>query len=110
MEISTIILGQRVRSARKAKGMTTEELAEKVGVAVESIGHIECGARKPSLTLLYNIALALDTSLDYLTGITHGSNDALLQDCAKHNDLTPEQTQLLLELARSMAPIIKKRS
>ena len=54
MEISAILMGQRVRSARKAKEMSTEELAEKVGVAVESIGHIECGARKPSLNLSYN--------------------------------------------------------
>ena len=30
--------------ARQAKKMKTEELAEKVNIAVESIGHIECGA------------------------------------------------------------------
>ncbi len=110
MEISATILGQRVRSARKAKEMTTEELAEKVGVAVESIGHIECAARKPSLTLLFKIANALDTSLDYLTGRTMNTTDSLLKECAEHNDLTQEQTQLLLELAKSMVPIIKKKS
>ena len=48
MEISANIMGQRVRSARKAKEMSTEELAEKVNVAVESIGHIECGAESPA--------------------------------------------------------------
>ena len=37
------------------KQTNSDELAEKVGVAVESIGHIECGARKPILTLLFNI-------------------------------------------------------
>ena len=48
MELSAIIMGQRVRAARQAKKMKTEELAEKVNIAVESIGHIECGARKPA--------------------------------------------------------------
>ena len=102
MEISAILMGQRVRSARKAKEMSTEELAEKVGVAVESIGHIECGARKPSLNLLYNIAEVLGVSLDCLTGRTENSSDALLHECADSNDLTGEQEQMLLELCRSM--------
>lgn len=110
MEISAILMGQRIRSARKSKQMSTEELAEKVGVAVESIGHIECGARKPSLNLLFKIAEVLDASLDYLTGRTENAGDALLHECAEHNGLTPEQEQMLMELCRSMIPIIKKRS
>lgn len=110
MEISAILMGQRIRSARKSKAMSTEELAEKVGVAVESIGHVECGARKPSLTLLYNIAVVLDVSLDYLTGRTENTSDSLLHECAEHNCLTEAQEQMLLELSRSMIPIIKKRS
>ncbi len=110
MEISTLIMGQRVRSARKARGMSTEELAEKVGVAVESIGHIECGARRPSLSLLFNIAETLDASLDYLTGRTENTNESLLRECAESNGLTSEQQQMLLELTNSMIPIIKKRS
>lgn len=52
MEISAILMGQRIRSARKAIGMSTDELDEKVGVAVESIGHTECDARKFSLYLI----------------------------------------------------------
>ena len=108
MKISAILMGQRVRSARKAKEMSTEELAEKVGVAVESIGHIECGARKPSLNLLYNIAEVLGVSLDYLTGRTENSSDALLHECADSNDLTGEQEQMLLELCRSMIPSSRK--
>ena len=110
MELSAIIMGQRVRAARQAKKMKTEELAVKVNIAVESIGHIECGARKPSLTLLYNIAEILEVSLDYLTGRTPTTNDGLIHEFADHNDLTPEQAQMLLELSKSMIPIIKKRS
>ena len=110
MEISAILMGQSMCSIRKAKEMSTEELTEKVGVAVESIGYIECGARKPSMNLLYNIAEVLEVSLDLLTGRTEKSSDALTHDCANSNDLSGEQKQVLLELCRSMIPIIKKRS
>ena len=102
MEISAILMGQSMCSTRKAKEMSTEELTEKVGVAVESIGYIECGARKPSLNLLYNIAEVLEVSLDLLTGRTEKSSDTLTHDCANSNDLTGEQKQVLLELCRSM--------
>ncbi len=110
MELSGIIIGQRVRSARKAKQMSMEDLAEKVGIAVESIGHVECGARKPSLKLLFNIAEVLEVSLDHLTGRTQTSSESLLKECGNNNGLTSEQEQMLLELARSMIPVIKKRS
>ena len=75
MEVSAIIMGQRVRAAKQAKKAKTEELAEKVNIAVESICHIECGARKPSLTLLFNITEVLEVSLDCLTGRTPTTND-----------------------------------
>lgn len=110
MEVSAIIMCQRVRAARQAKKMKTEELSEKVNIAVESIGYIEYGARKPSLNFLFNIAEVLEVSLDYLTRRTPTTNEALIHEFTDHNDLTPEQTQMLLELCKSMISIIKKRS
>ena len=41
MDIVTI--GQRIRSARKMRGMNADELAVKIGIAVESLGHIAYG-------------------------------------------------------------------
>ena len=55
MELDMKTIGRRVRTARKAFGLTVENLAERVGVANESLAHIECGARRPSLTLLISI-------------------------------------------------------
>ena len=46
MELDMKVIGQRVRTARKAAGLTVEKLAERIGVANESLAHIECGARK----------------------------------------------------------------
>ena len=104
------MMGQSVRAAQKMKQMRTGELSEKVSVPWNPIGQIECGARKPRLPQLFNIAEAAGASLDYLTGRTESSGDALLHECVDHNDLTPEQKQMLLELSRSMIPIIKKGS
>lgn len=108
-DISNIVMGQRIRAARKARNVKADELAEAVGIAVESIGHIECGARRPSLMTLFRIAETLDVSLDYLTGRTDDSTETVISDCADHQDLTPEQKSLLLELSSSLIPVIKKR-
>lgn len=107
MDITT--MGQRIRSARKMRGMNVDALAEKIGIAAESLGHIECGAKKTSLQTLLNIADALDVSLDYLAGRTMSPTENLLKTFADEDDLTPEQEKMLLDLAKSMIPIIKNK-
>lgn len=42
-------LGLRVRDARKAKHLTQEQLAEKVGISSSFMGHIERGTRIASI-------------------------------------------------------------
>lgn len=107
MDITT--MGQRIRSARKMRGMNVDALAEKIGIAAESLGHIECGAKKTSLQTLLNIADALDVSLDYLAGRTLSPTENLLKTFADEDELTPEQEKMLLDLAKSMIPIIKNK-
>ena len=68
MDINIIAMGQRIRSSRREKNISSEVLAEKIGIAVESLWHIENGARNTSLQTLCNIAEALDVSVDYLLG------------------------------------------
>lgn len=45
-------LGLRVRDARKAKHLTQEQLAEKVGISSSFMGHIERGTRIASIESL----------------------------------------------------------
>ena len=59
-------LGMRIRKRRKAMRMTQEELAQKLGLSLSFLGHIERGTRKASLETLVSIANVLDVSLDYL--------------------------------------------
>ncbi len=58
--------GKRVAALRKAKGLTQEELADKTGLAVDSIGAIEQGRRWARLTTLHLLAKGLDIKTEEL--------------------------------------------
>ena len=60
------LLGQRVRRARKKAKLTQAKLAEKVGVSIPTISHIETGTNKVSLELFVSIANALNVTPDEL--------------------------------------------
>lgn len=54
----------RLKTLRKAKGMTQEKAYEELNISIEHLGNMERGQGKPSLELLVEIALVL-----YLTAI-----------------------------------------
>lgn len=54
--------GIRVRAARRQKGMTQEELAEKAGISASFLGHIERGSRIASLETLVLLCNALQVT------------------------------------------------
>lgn len=57
-----LALGKRIRSYRRNLRLTQEQLAEKTGVSLSFIGHIERGTRKASLETLVGISNALNVS------------------------------------------------
>jgi transcriptional regulator with XRE-family HTH domain len=52
--------GRRLQQVRSATDLTQEELAEKVGLTIESISNIERGIHGPSFDTLEKIILALN--------------------------------------------------
>lgn len=56
----------RIREFRAKKGMTQAQLAEAVGVRRETIVFLEKGKYNPSLKLAYDVAVALDSTIDDL--------------------------------------------
>lgn len=56
--------GKRLSEVRRAKGLTQQELAEKLDISLVSIGYIETGKRWPRLTTLHRIADALGVPLE----------------------------------------------
>ena len=49
-------IADRIQSLRKAKGMSQEELADKVGVSRQAVSKWESGASDPSTTNLMALA------------------------------------------------------
>lgn len=109
MSLNSSVMGQRIKAARKMRNMSAETLAEKIGYAAESVNHIECGSSRPSLQTLYKIAEVLDASLDYLTGRTASSTDSMILESIQDTDLTDAQKEMLLDLTKSMIPIVKRK-
>ena len=59
-------IGNNLKIARVENEMTQQELAERVGVARQTIGLIEAGQYNPTIKLCLLLARATDKSLDEL--------------------------------------------
>ena len=57
-------LGARLRARRKALGKTMQQVADEASLTIGFISQIERGISAPSLASLYNVAKALDASVD----------------------------------------------
>lgn len=57
-------IGQKIRKIRKARGLSQEGLAEKVGISTTHMSHIETGNTKMSLPTFVEIASALEVRTD----------------------------------------------
>lgn len=106
MDIDFTLLGSRIREERISKGLTSDQLSEIVDLSADSLRHIEIGASRPSLTKLYRIAVALDVSLDYLTGRSPDHGGILLDGQYKDLNLDPNQMRLLDKFVSEMIPLI----
>lgn len=57
-------VGDNIKRMREKKGLTQVELGNEVGVTHGMISQIERGSKVPSVILAYNIAQALECTLD----------------------------------------------
>lgn len=57
-----VAFGKQIAVLRRKQGMTQEQLADKTGLAVDSIGAIEQGRRWARLTTLHRLAKGLDVA------------------------------------------------
>jgi len=63
------MVGARIRKARKKGKVARSVLAEFIGRSPQIIHMYEVGNRLPSTHALYNIAVSLNVSTDYLFGL-----------------------------------------
>lgn len=60
------LIGNRVKSARNALGLTQAEFATLVGISQPYLGQIEAGDKVPSATVLQRMAKVANTSVAWL--------------------------------------------
>jgi transcriptional regulator with XRE-family HTH domain len=61
-----LILGKAAREARKALGLTQDNMAERLEVSVEFYGRLERGTARPSIEVFARMVAILDVSADTL--------------------------------------------
>ena len=58
--------GKRIQLFRKQKGLSQEELADKLNVSSNTVAKIECGLRRPSVDFIVDLVNVFDTTVDYI--------------------------------------------
>jgi transcriptional regulator with XRE-family HTH domain len=62
------LLGERIRVARKAKGLSQEELALEAGIDRSFMGQVERGQRNVSVLTLYKLAAVIGVDVGSFFG------------------------------------------
>lgn len=76
-------IGQRVRAFRRAQDLSQEALAERVGISVTHMSHIETGNTKLSLPVFLRLAQALGVRTDDLLREDGGDRAPELEELAE---------------------------
>lgn len=96
--------GSRLRTRRKQRHLTQRQLAIALGVSQATICEYETGKSSPSLETLSNIAVILNTSTDYLLGLTNDPRPATFSSAMT------ETEQDLLKVFYSLPPEKRERA
>lgn len=64
-----VIVGSKIREARKVAGLTQEQLATEVGLTFQQIQKYEKAVNRVSAGLLYEFSIVLSKPLTYFFGL-----------------------------------------
>lgn len=105
MSLDYIIIGERLKRARLAKGLTQEKLAEKMDVSVAFLSRVECGSTHLNLNRLGQLCALLDISEGkILNGTSSGDSTYIQKDLALLlKKCSPEKQKLIYNIAKVIA-------
>jgi len=109
MAVDYSLIGKRVATIRKQKGLTQEKLAEKADISNNYLSHIETSRSIPSIETLISICDALEiTPNRLLLGTSDQQNAYLVSDITdKLNQCTEYEKRIIFNLISLM---IKERT
>ena len=104
-------IGQKVRKYRKAQGLSQEQLAERIGISVTHMSHIETGNTKLSLPVLSKIAEELSVSVDALLTDTSKPDKAALSAEVQEilDSFEVDELPVAIEVLRALRDAMAKR-
>lgn len=70
-------VGQRIKAFRKKMGFTQSELAERIGVSVQTVSKWECDSGCPDISQIVPLAKVLDTTTDAILGMNVNEEEEL---------------------------------
>ncbi len=95
-------IGQKIRKYRKAKGLSQEELAEKVNISVTHISHIETGNTKLSLPVFVDLANALEVQADdLLSDAPSGRSNSLDELSETLDSCSTQQVRMITDIVKA---------
>ena len=102
MALDYSIIGERLKKARTSKGLTQEQLSEKLDVSVAFLSRAERGNVKINLSRISQICDILDISIStILTGTGFNSKDYLTEDFSNLlKNCPPEKFKLIYDIAK----------
>lgn len=105
-------IGQRIRAARQAKGMSQADLAYAAGIGLPHISDIELGKKQMSILTFSKIVEVLGVSADEIlranvpevNRIYQNEFSQLLQDC------TSTESESLLKIVKEIKTILHSKN
>ncbi|UTZ28040.1 helix-turn-helix transcriptional regulator [Vibrio campbellii] len=103
-------LAKRLITLRKEKGLTQQQMADVLGVHVNSLKKYEAGQTQPSLDAIKKIAIGLHVSTDFLLFEEHerGPSDDLALQLEAISQMPEGEQMVIREVLESL--IIKYQS
>lgn len=95
---------ERIRERRKQLRISQEDLADVLGTTQSQISRYEKGENDPTGEILAALASALETSADWLLGLT----DDVARPVTSKSDLSEDEKQLL-EIYRRKSPEVRRK-
>lgn len=103
-------LGKRIRNYRQQLKMSQQMLGDRTDYSVQHISHIETGKTKLSVECLFDIANALNVSLDELACGYVNSSSVVLDDELKLllEDCSAQEKEIIIDTIKTLKNSLRK--
>ncbi|HIT92374.1 MAG TPA: helix-turn-helix transcriptional regulator [Candidatus Stercorousia faecigallinarum] len=96
------LLGKKIQSIRKAKGLTQEKLAELIDIETPSLSYLETGKYAPSVETLQKLSKVLDVKPWEFYFFTDLSDEDKKNELKKALDENPKLIKMLYNFYKSI--------